>query len=276
MASKNVVNMNGSDDPFYRYTMPAVQTKVEGTTKMIKTILTNIDDLSASIARPVDYIVTYFGQELSANSKVDTKTQKAYVTGHMKLEDLQAACFKFIREHVLCKHCGNPETIVNVVGKGKKKDVVLLCKGCGGKTTLDSTDRFVKYQALHPPDISKADLKLLKAKKTAAGAPAGGGGALGPDDADDDEEKKEKKSKKSKKSKKDKKEKEESEDDDDDWCMDTSEEAVKARAAEANADAVLEAAAAVEAKAAKQAEEQMGALTLPEVDDDEVDDIDNI
>ena len=31
------VNMNGKDDPFYRYTMPRLQIKVEGSTKMIKT-----------------------------------------------------------------------------------------------------------------------------------------------------------------------------------------------------------------------------------------------
>jgi hypothetical protein len=29
--------MNGKDDPFYRYTMPRLQIKVEGSTKMIKT-----------------------------------------------------------------------------------------------------------------------------------------------------------------------------------------------------------------------------------------------
>ncbi len=29
--------MHGKDDPFYRYTMPRLQIKVEGSTKMIKT-----------------------------------------------------------------------------------------------------------------------------------------------------------------------------------------------------------------------------------------------
>jgi translation initiation factor 5 len=179
------VNMDGSDDPFYRYTMPAVAIKVpcaaavltrevEGTTKMIKTLITNIDDLCAAVGRPVDCfvrtsvshdadLITYFGQELSANSKIDPKTAKCYVTGNCKQEDLQRCCYKFIQDFVMCKACKNPETYVVVEGKKKNKTVFLMCRGCGNRTNLDDTDRFVKHMLLHPIDSAAQVMpKVLK------------------------------------------------------------------------------------------------------------------
>ena len=48
------VNMDGSEDPFYRYTMPTLTIKVEGTTKMIKTQLTNVEAVAQAVGRPAD------------------------------------------------------------------------------------------------------------------------------------------------------------------------------------------------------------------------------
>eukprot|EP00285_Hemiselmis_virescens_P008905 CAMPEP_0173392460 /NCGR_PEP_ID=MMETSP1356-20130122/19705_1 /TAXON_ID=77927 ORGANISM="Hemiselmis virescens, Strain PCC157" /NCGR_SAMPLE_ID=MMETSP1356 /ASSEMBLY_ACC=CAM_ASM_000847 /LENGTH=301 /DNA_ID=CAMNT_0014350259 /DNA_START=287 /DNA_END=1188 /DNA_ORIENTATION=+ len=189
--------MNGSSDPFYRYTMPVMVLKVEGTTKMIKSVLVNITDVCSAIGRPVEYLVTYLGQELSANSKID-KDQKAYVTGAMDLQKIQAIVFKFIRETVQCGNCNNPETSVHIEGKKKQAILYLTCKGCGQRTDLDSSDRFVKYMISHPP--SDADFGHAK---TAAGAV---GAALADATAADEERKKKKKEKKAA----------EEEDDDDD------------------------------------------------------------
>eukprot|EP00283_Hemiselmis_rufescens_P019961 CAMPEP_0173436892 /NCGR_PEP_ID=MMETSP1357-20121228/17508_1 /TAXON_ID=77926 /ORGANISM="Hemiselmis rufescens, Strain PCC563" /LENGTH=320 /DNA_ID=CAMNT_0014402043 /DNA_START=243 /DNA_END=1202 /DNA_ORIENTATION=+ len=188
MSSKDArVNMNGSSDPFYRYTMPQMVVKVEGTTKMIKSVLVNITDVASAIGRPVDYIVTYLGQELSANSKID-KDLKAYVTGAMETQKIQAIVFKFIRETVQCGNCKGPETSVHIEGKKKNAVLYLTCKGCGGRTDLDNSDRFVKYMISHPP--SDADFGHAK---TAAGAV---GAALADATAADEERKKKKKDKK--------------------------------------------------------------------------------
>jgi hypothetical protein len=46
--------MDGSEDPFYRYTMPTLTIKVEGTTKMIKTQLTNVEAVAQAVGRPAD------------------------------------------------------------------------------------------------------------------------------------------------------------------------------------------------------------------------------
>jgi translation initiation factor 5 len=143
------VNMNGSQDPYYRYTMPCISVKVEGTTKMIKSVLVNIEDVCRAIGRPPDYLVTYLGQELSANSKIEKDTGKAYVTGHFEERKVQELVFKFIKDTVTCTNCNNPETTCNIEGKKKNMMLYLTCKGCGGRTDLDGADRFV---APHDPD----------------------------------------------------------------------------------------------------------------------------
>jgi len=200
------VNMNGSDDPYYRYTMPVMQIKVEGATKMIKTVLTNITDVCQAIGRPPDYLLTYLGQELSANSKLEKETEKAYVTGAMEEKQIQALVFKFIQETVQCGNCKNPETTVHIEGKKKNMILYLTCKGCGSRTDLDSNERFVKYMILHPP----TDANYGHAKTAAGAVGVAMAEATALDEArkkkkkekggedDDDEDKKEKKKKKKK------------------------------------------------------------------------------
>eukprot|EP00286_Rhodomonas_abbreviata_P006709 CAMPEP_0181323542 /NCGR_PEP_ID=MMETSP1101-20121128/19850_1 /TAXON_ID=46948 /ORGANISM="Rhodomonas abbreviata, Strain Caron Lab Isolate" /LENGTH=223 /DNA_ID=CAMNT_0023431595 /DNA_START=398 /DNA_END=1066 /DNA_ORIENTATION=+ len=212
MAGREVkrVNMNGSSDPYYRYTMPCIQVKVEGATKMIKSVLTNITDVCQAIGRPPDYLLTYLGQELSANSKIEKETEKAYVTGAMEEKQIQQLVFKFIVETVQCGNCNNPETTVHIEGSKKNKVLFLTCKGCGSRTDLDSNERFVKYMILHPPtDANYGHAKTAAGAVGAAMAEAtaldekrkkkkekGEGG-----EEEEDEEKKEKKKKKKKKDK---------------------------------------------------------------------------
>jgi translation initiation factor 2 beta subunit (eIF-2beta)/eIF-5 len=102
------VNMNGSQDPYYRYTMPCISVKVEGTTKMIKSVLVNIEDVCRAVGRPPDYLITYLGQELSANAKIEKDTGKAYVTGAFEERKVQELIFKFITDTVTCENCKNP------------------------------------------------------------------------------------------------------------------------------------------------------------------------
>jgi len=211
------VNMNGSSDPYYRYTMPMIQLKVEGTTKMIKSVLTNIAEVCQAVGRPPDYLITFLGQELSANSKIDKDTEKAYVTGAMDERQVQQIVFKFINETVSCGNCGNPETTIHIEGSKKNKFLYLTCKGCGQRTDKNSAERFVKYMILHPPDEEGG----YGHAKTAAGSV---GDAMATATAMDEERKKKKKDKKEgdeeddgkeKKDKKDKKKKKDKEKDGD-------------------------------------------------------------
>jgi len=175
--------MDGSEDPFYRYTMPKLEIKVEGTTKMIKTQLTNIDQVAQAVGRPPTYLVTFFGQELNSNAKYDTKEQKAYVTGNQELAKLQELVFTFIKKFVMCKACNNPETQVSFSGGKKKKDIILNCISCGSKSTVDPLERFCKFIIQHPPDddLGKGSANSLARKPSRSKAKAG-------DDDDDDDD----------------------------------------------------------------------------------------
>jgi translation initiation factor 2 beta subunit (eIF-2beta)/eIF-5 len=151
--NKASINMNGSSDPNFRYKMPAIVVKHEGTGKMKKSVLVNIENVCQSIGRPVDYLVTFLGHRLSASSRVERDLSHSYVSGHHDVQQVQTQVLMFIREFVMCPTCSNPETSCHVEGSKKHKTMSLLCKGCGARSSdLDSTDRCVKYMILHHAD----------------------------------------------------------------------------------------------------------------------------
>jgi len=148
------VNMDGSSaDADYRYQMAAVIVKVEGKSKMTKTVIENLALVCRDIGRPADHLLTFLGQKLSAATKME-KDGRAYVTGHHAQAEVQSHIFEFIREVVACGRCKNPETTCHVEGQKKNKSAFLLCKACSNRTVLDPADRFVKYIVQHPPESS--------------------------------------------------------------------------------------------------------------------------
>lgn len=165
------VNMDGSTDSEYRYTMPALDVKHEGSSKMKKSVLVNLREVSRDVGRPAEHLLTYLGQQLNAASKVeqDKNCIKAYVTGHHDVSEIQQHILNFIQEFVMCQHCDNPETSCHLEGKKKHKTVFLTCKSCGRRTDLDSTNRFVKHMAQHlPQDIVKGHAKASSGATVAA------------------------------------------------------------------------------------------------------------
>jgi len=176
--SGNLVNMDGSTDAGYRYTMPKVQVKKEGSSKMKKSVIVNLKDVSRAVGRPADYLLTYLGQSLSASAKIEKDStkhpgedviHKAYIAGHHGDEIIQKLILAFVRDTVMCVHCGNPETTCGIEGSKKHKSLFLCCKSCGNRTSLDTSDRFVKYMLQHPPDnASQGHAKVIAGQPTAA------------------------------------------------------------------------------------------------------------
>lgn len=73
------VNRN-NQDAWYRYKMPAVQTKIEGKGNGIKTVVTNCPAIAEALNRPTEYVCKHFGFELGAQVQMDAKTEK-YLAG---------------------------------------------------------------------------------------------------------------------------------------------------------------------------------------------------
>lgn len=143
--NKTMVNMDGSSVGHFRYQMPAVLVKHEGSGKMKKSVLTNVKEVCECVGRPTEFLLHYLGQKLNATAKIDKDVCRSYVSGHHDAKLVQEYVLKFISETVMCHACRNPETTCHTEGKNKKKTMFLCCKACGGRSDLDPSDRFVKF-----------------------------------------------------------------------------------------------------------------------------------
>ena len=163
----DLVNMNGSDDPFYRYLVKKIKVKHETG----KTVMLNNDIVSKQTGRPNDWIVTYIGQVLGVSINIDKKNQnKCTLTGKHEEPIIQEKYFEFVKKYILCRYCGNPETIPKIVGKKKNTIIDLSCRSCGKTHSLDSSDKFVKFMLLHP--INENDDKKIKTTELEEGTDA--------------------------------------------------------------------------------------------------------
>ena len=228
MASKQVRMVNiprRITNQFYRYKMPELITKVESRGNGIKTVLVNLSDIAKALARPTTYPCRYIGYTLGALVDMNETTDRFIVNGKHSDDDLNALLDGFIDKYVLCKHCGNPETILTV--SKDQSQLRLKCKACGGLTKVDATDQLGKFIARNPPPKNK-DMMVEEsrdrhaqedegddARNEAAAAADAAEAAAAAAAADGTSASKAK------------------EDDDEEWSLDTTEEAVAARRREA-------------------------------------------
>lgn len=80
----------------------------------------------------------YFGYELGAQSKYDSKENKASVNGDHPNPDLIKILNKFIDEYVLCPVCKLPETSLMLK---HKKDLYHHCDACGAETLIEANSK---------------------------------------------------------------------------------------------------------------------------------------
>jgi len=167
------VNINRSvEDPFYRYKMPKLQSKIEGKGNGIKTVIPNMEDIAKSLSRPPEYTTKFFGFELGAQTIMDEKNSRFIVSGAHDSQKLAELLDIFIKKYVLCHHCGNPETDIVLKGNKKDKDIYLTCKACGKTHIADMSHKICNFiQKFAPPgstsSTSKKEIKKEE-KKTKA------------------------------------------------------------------------------------------------------------
>lgn len=137
LVKDQMVNINGCDDQFYRYKMPQLVATVPNAhaSKMVKTSLVNIDDVSKWLQRPPTYLPNYIGYTVSAKAEYNKKAvagENCYISGNYKSEQLNELVEKFIKEWVLCPKCNNPELNMKVKNKkGGQGSIKFDCSACG-------------------------------------------------------------------------------------------------------------------------------------------------
>ncbi|KAK4945754.1 eukaryotic translation initiation factor 5 [Elasticomyces elasticus] len=147
-------------DPFYRYKMERLQSKIEGKGNGIKTVIPNLPSVAASLARPSAYLIKYFGFELGAQTNTNPKDDRWIINGAHDAGKLQDSLDGFISRFVLCKSCKNPETEVNI----KDGRIILDCKACGQRTQVDIRHKLSGFILKNEP--AKGGKKTKKDKMT--------------------------------------------------------------------------------------------------------------
>lgn len=120
-------------DPFYRYKMERLQSKIEGKGNGIKTVIVNLNSVAQSLSRPPAYLIKYFGFELGAQANAKPADDRWIINGAHDAPKLQDYLDGFIARFVLCKKCKNPETDVII----KDEQITLDCKACGQRSDVD-------------------------------------------------------------------------------------------------------------------------------------------
>jgi len=147
-------------DPFYRYKMEKLQSKIEGKGNGIKTVIVNLSSVANSLARPGAFVIKYFGFELGAQTNSNPSDDRWIINGAHEASKLQDYLDGFINRFVLCKKCKNPETDV-VIKDGR---ILLDCKACGQRSDVDLRLKLSGFILKNQPKKGKKD----KAEKKAA------------------------------------------------------------------------------------------------------------
>ncbi|CEJ61108.1 putative eukaryotic translation initiation factor 5 [Penicillium brasilianum] len=228
-------------DPFYRYKMEKIQSKIEGKGNGIKTVIVNLTSVAHSLSRPPAYVIKYFGFELGAQANAKPSDDRWIINGAHDAPKLQDYLDGFISKFVLCKKCKNPETDVNI----KDDKITLDCKACGQRTDVDPRLKLSTFIVRNNPKGGKKEKKDKKARREQKKSAANGDQDASPGDSNNSENGEENGDAEDAGSddeltRRIKSQAEtievETEIKDDDWAFDVSEEAVKARAKELPSD----------------------------------------
>ncbi|KAF1847319.1 uncharacterized protein K460DRAFT_374402 [Cucurbitaria berberidis CBS 394.84] len=237
MATVNIRRDN--PDPFYRYKMERIQSKIEGKGNGIKTVIVNLSSVAQSLARPPAHVIKYFGFELGAQTNTNPNDDRWIINGAHDASKLQDYLDGFISKFVLCKKCKNPETEVHI----KDGHITLDCKACGKISDVDARLKLSSFILKNEPKKGKKDKSSKKAERRArkeaeargeVGSPDGGSPGDSADDNGDDDGALEAGSddELTRQIHDGAKEIEEEEAKEVEWSIDTSEEAIRARAQE--------------------------------------------
>lgn len=151
MSEQFVPLLRDNKDIHYRYKMPKLTTKVEGSGNGIKTVITNMVSIAKALNRPPSYPTKYFGCELGAQV---TMNNDYVINGAHDADRLLSLLYGFIKKFVLCPKCNNPETELKV----NKHEIHQRCIACGKTGTIPkSIHRLTTFIINNPPNTDASE-----------------------------------------------------------------------------------------------------------------------
>lgn len=136
--SNKKVNVNGSDDPCYRYQMKQLHVQVIGYGKMIKSHFLNLEEVAKDLKIPPIIIIAFLGYELNTKYDYKPKNNICYIVGDPSDEMWNIKFKKFLDDVLICPKCNLPELIMN-------KDLKSNCSSCGEEVTHKLNAKFKNF-----------------------------------------------------------------------------------------------------------------------------------
>lgn len=147
------------EDQYYRYKMPSVIVKIEGSGNGIKTVFPNIEEICAALSRPVEFIMKHFQWELGAQRtmKKSNDNTKCLLMGKFEEDRIQRSVDGFVEKFVLCSKCRSPETKLSIE---KAENVYSTCDACGAKVKVNQFSYIKTYlQRILPSEANQKNKK---------------------------------------------------------------------------------------------------------------------
>jgi translation initiation factor 5 len=108
-------------------------------------------------------LIKYFGFELGAQTNTNPADDRWIINGAHEASKLQDYLDGFIQRFVLCKKCKNPETDMDI----KDGQITLDCKACGQRSDVDPRLKLSSFILKNAPKRGKKDKAARKAERKA-------------------------------------------------------------------------------------------------------------
>jgi translation initiation factor 2 beta subunit (eIF-2beta)/eIF-5 len=193
-----------TDDPHYRYKMPALESRTTTKGQYGHTTLLNVVDVAAALHRDAEELLRFMAYELGVpNPGKPTPGHSVILKGLHRTSDLQAVVYSYADKFVLCPNCHDPETIYVVDPNPRARDkgaIRHFCRACHADAArqelVDPSHKLCNFI------INRERAAQQSVKKKAASGGAGGGDGSDSSDGGKRKDKMEKKKKNKKKKEK--------------------------------------------------------------------------
>jgi len=160
-----------SDDPHYRYKVPAVTSRHQSKGSYVKTLLINFPTVVKAVGE-------FYGQAdkklmfmfVSKSLKAGGDPSKMVLNGEFTPQQLNKALCKYFDYFVCCPACSNPET--QCLTSKRRKRVYMICNSCGFKGKLSREASECAYSKAILRSCKQNDSLVKEIKRQLAAAHA--------------------------------------------------------------------------------------------------------